>query len=99
MLGIHAAKAGVDTFTTGCVSARHEIDYKAPLEWRPDVVTIEVWITEVRAVSFNVAYEVKDDQALYARAASKMVPYNLESKRPRRLTDAERMYLTRFLEI
>lgn len=97
ILGSHASKAGVDTFAAGCVSAKHEIEYKAPLEWRETAVTVEVWVTGLRAASFSLAYEVKDEGKLYARAASTMVPYDLESRRPRRLTEAERVYLTGFL--
>ncbi|WP_404954057.1 acyl-CoA thioesterase [Streptomyces sp. 147326] len=97
LLGGQAAIAGVDTFTAGCVSAKHEIEYKAPLEWREAPVTVEVWVTGFKTVSFSLAYEVKDEGTLYARAASTMVPYDLEGKRPRRLTGAERAYLTGFL--
>lgn len=98
MLGVRASTAGVDTFAAGCVSARHEIEYKTPLEWRESPVTIDVWVTGLRAVSFNLAYEIRDQETLYAKAASTMVPYDLESRRPRRLTEAERTYLTGFLD-
>ncbi|MEV4334754.1 thioesterase family protein [Streptomyces sp. NPDC049597] len=97
MLGVHAARAGVDTFAAGCVSAKHGIEYKTPLEWRETAVDVEVWVTDLRAASFNLAYEVKDEGTLYAKAASTMVPYDLKSRLPRRLTDSERAYLTRFL--
>ncbi|MEU9303260.1 thioesterase family protein [Streptomyces sp. NPDC048269] len=97
MLGRQASTAGVGTFAAGCVSAKHEIEYKAPLEWREATVAVEVWVTGLRAASFSLAYEVKDERTLYARAASTMVPYDLESRCPRRLTEPERAYLTRFL--
>src|SRR3954465_11084907 len=46
----------------GLGGARHEIDYKWPLLFGPDPVRVETWVTEVRAGSFAMAYEVRDDE-------------------------------------
>jgi acyl-CoA thioester hydrolase len=78
----------------GFVVARHEIEYKRPLVLRPDPVRVETWVTELRAAAFSMAYEVRDDEYVYARATSLMVAYDLEKSRARRLTAAEREFLT-----
>lgn len=85
---------GGDVVGTGLLVARHEIDYLAPLHWRPDPVSVDLWVSDVRGASFDMDYEVLDGEpgkgSVYARARSTMVVYDLEAQRPRRLTDKER---------
>ncbi|MFF4355865.1 acyl-CoA thioesterase [Streptomyces sp. NPDC001107] len=77
----------------GSVVARHEIDYKRQLVHRPDPVDIELWVTEIRAASFTVTYEVKDEDLVYVRASTVVVPFDFETQRPRRITSEEREFL------
>ncbi len=77
----------------GLVVARHEIDYRRPLLFGPDPVRVETWVTELRAGSFGLAYEVRDDEHVYATAASVIVAYNVEAARARRLTADETEFL------
>ena len=56
-------------FQQGSVVARHEIDYKQQLVHRHQPVDIELWVTQIRAASFTIAYEVKDPDQVYVRAA------------------------------
>jgi hypothetical protein len=44
-----------------------------------------------------VAYEVKDDDYVYATAESTLVPFDLRESRLRRLTPTERVYLEQYL--
>lgn len=83
-------------FKQGSVVARHEIDYKRQLVHRHTPVDIELWITEIRAASFTIAYEVKDDDLVYVRASTVVVPYDFETERPRRLTGEEREFLQEY---
>ncbi|MEU2776124.1 thioesterase family protein [Streptomyces sp. NPDC007162] len=83
-------------FKQGSVVARHEIDYKRQLVHRHHPVDIELWVTEIRAASFTVTYEVKDDDVVYVRASTVVVPFDFESGRPRRLTAEERDFLTEY---
>ncbi|AZQ34825.1 acyl-CoA thioesterase [Streptomyces cyaneochromogenes] len=80
-------------FKQGSVVARHEIDYKRQLVHRHHPVDIELWVTEIRAASFTIAYEVKDDDLVYVRASTVIVPFDFEAQRPRRLTGEEREFL------
>ncbi|HEY5186673.1 MAG TPA: thioesterase family protein [Actinomycetes bacterium] len=84
--------------SSGVVVARHEIDYLAPLVHRADPIPIDVWVTRIRAASFELAYEVHDEGRVYARAASTLVPFDLAQQRPRRLSASEREWLGQWLE-
>src|SRR5690349_13077031 len=80
-------------FRQGSVVARHEIDYKRQLVHRHAPVDIEMWVTEIRAASFTLAYEVKDPGQVYVRASTVIVPFDFEAQRPRRITAEEREFL------
>ncbi|MEN3583891.1 MULTISPECIES: acyl-CoA thioesterase [unclassified Streptomyces] len=86
-------------FRQGSVVARHEIDYKRQLVHRHEPVDIEMWVTEIRAASFTLAYEVKDEAAVYARALTVIVPFDFEAGRPRRITEEEREFLQDYLRV
>ena len=93
-----AAAPGVDEFESfDTVVARHEIDYKRPLVYRPEPVRVETWVTKLAHASFTVAYEVRDEEIVYATASTILVPYNLATGRPRRLSQLERDYLVEYL--
>lgn len=77
----------------GVVVARHEIDYRRPLLLRPEPVRVETWVTQIRAASFGLAYEVRDDEHAYARATSVMVGYDLAKGRTRRFDEREHAFL------
>ncbi|MEU6039126.1 thioesterase family protein [Actinomadura sp. NPDC047616] len=80
----------------GMVVARHEIDYVRPLLPSVYPVRVETWITEARAASFTLAYEVRDDEHVYARAVSVMVAFDVEAGRLRRFTPREREFIARY---
>jgi acyl-CoA thioester hydrolase len=92
-----AREAGVEKFSLGTVVARHEIDYKRPLVYRAAPVRVEIWVTRIAAASFTCAYEVCDDDALYAVAQTTLVPFDLALQRPRRILPEERFYLEQYL--
>jgi acyl-CoA thioester hydrolase len=86
-------------FSEGVVVARHEIDYRKPLTYRHEPVVVELWVTRVGGASITVAYEVKDgDDAVYARAASVVVLYDLKRGGPRRITAEERSFIEKYAE-
>ena len=85
-------------FQQGSVVARHEIDYKRQLVHRHHPVDIELWVAEIRAASFTIAYEVMDADVVYVRASTVVVPFDFEAQRPRRITSEEREFLQEYLE-
>ncbi len=95
---VHAPVRGGEELAEGVVVVRHEVDYLAPLEFRREPVSIDVWVTEVRAASFTLAYEVFDERPdgsrdVYLRARSALAPYVFADERPRRITAGERAVL------
>ncbi len=85
-------------FKQGSVVARHEIDYKRQLVHRHHPVDIELWVTEIRAASFTLTYEVKDGDQVYVRASTVIVPFDFEAQRPRRITAEEREFLREYMD-
>jgi acyl-CoA thioester hydrolase len=82
---------------------RHEVSYLAPLTFRFGPVSIECWVTEVRAASFTMAYEIFDEdesgaRTTYVRASTVLTPYVFATERPRRLTAEEKDVLAPFVE-
>ena len=97
MLFTHAEKVGGEGLADGVVIARHEIRYLRPLVFRPEPVRVETWVTKIGNASFDLAYEVRDDEVIYAVAASTLVPYDIAESRPRRLKLTERAALEPYL--
>ena len=85
-------------FQQGSVVARHEIDYKRQLVHRHAPVDIELWVTEIRAASFTLTYEVKDPDQVYVRASTVIVPFDFAAQRPRRITAEEREFLKEYTD-
>ncbi len=102
MLRVHTPDRRVDDLAEGVVVVRHQVTYLAPLTFRFRPVRIECWVTEIRAASFTIAYEVldaeADDRTTYLRASTVLTPYVFNTERPRRLTAEERAGLERFHE-
>ncbi|MET8908243.1 thioesterase family protein [Micromonospora sp. NPDC004551] len=95
---------GVDSFSDGVVIRRHEVDYLRPVDYAlgrataeaAPTVRIELWVEEIRAASFTVAYELYDRDVLASRARSVLVPFDLAAQRPRRISADERAFLLRY---
>ena len=103
MLRVHAPATGGEQLAEGTVVVRHEVEFRAPLVFRPEPVRIESWVTRIRAASFTMAYEILDERPrgrrhLYVRASTVLTPYLFNEGRPRRIREEERAVLDRFLE-
>ena len=70
--------------------ARQEIEYLAPLTWRPEPVAIDLWVTRIGASDFELGYEVLDEGMVYARAETTLFSFDLAAQRPRRLAEQDR---------
>jgi acyl-CoA thioester hydrolase len=103
MLRVHAPVQGGEELAEGVVVVRHEVEFVHPLVFRFEPVRIETWVTEVRAATFTMAYEILDEtpegeRRVYARARSVLTPFVFAQERPRRISAEEREVLGRFLE-
>ncbi|ADD44283.1 thioesterase superfamily protein [Stackebrandtia nassauensis DSM 44728] len=91
-LFFNVAKESGMVFEEGVVIARHEIDYKRPVDY-VESVRVEMWVGEISNSSFTILYEMFDEDALVSSAKSVAVMYDLEARRPRRVRAEEREYL------
>jgi acyl-CoA thioester hydrolase len=101
MLFAGEAAERIPDLIKGVVVARHEIDYRHPLEWRPEPIEVDVWTSEVKSSSFVLRYEIRDQLAggvVLAEALTVLVPFDLAAMRPRRVSADEREFLSRYLE-
>ena len=102
MLRTHGPAASTGELAEGTVVVRHEVTYVAPLHFGFRPVSIESWVTEIRAATFTIAYEIfhdePDGRRVYVRAKTVLTPYVFGTERPRRVTDVERETLAMFLE-
>ncbi len=102
MLRVHPPAPGGEELAEGVVVVRHEVKYLAPLVFRHHPVNVEAWVTQVRAATFTLAYEVFDEtdegREVYLRARSVLSPYVFDGEHPRRLHPREREVLSGFLE-
>jgi acyl-CoA thioester hydrolase len=102
MLLTHAPDSRAEDLAEGVVVVRHEVRFAAPMRFRLQPVKIACWVTEVRAASFTMAYEIYDDAAdgrrtVYAQAKTVLTPYVFADERPRRITPDEKATLQQFL--
>jgi acyl-CoA thioester hydrolase len=102
MLRTHGPAAQTGELAEGVVVVRHEVHYRAPLSFRFRPVHIECWVTEIRAASFTLAYEVfqetDEGRQVYLQATTVLTPYVFSTERPRRLNAEEKSALETFLE-
>lgn len=95
-----AKELGADELDTGLLVARHEVHYRAPLVFREAPVRIELWISRIRAASFEVDYEILDvepERKVYVEARTRLVPFDFTANRLRRITPVEREALEKLV--
>jgi acyl-CoA thioester hydrolase len=102
MLLTHAPDSRAEDLAEGVVVVRHEVRFAAPMTFRLQPVKIACWVTEIRAASFTMAYEIYDDapdgrRTVYAQAKTVLTPYVFADERPRRITPDEKATLQQFL--
>lgn len=103
MLAAHAPVRGGEQLAEGVVVVRHEVQFRAPLVWRFEPVSVECWVSEIRAATLTMAYEIFDEdesgeRQVYLRASTVLTPYLFAEERPRRISAEERAALNALLE-
>ncbi len=102
LLRLNARGPQTDGLVEGVVVVSHQIHYLRPLLFDLTPVMIEVWVTEIRAASFTLAYEAYQERdgvrVAYLRATTVLAPYVFATETPRRLTAGERASLIDYLE-
>ncbi|MDN4172656.1 thioesterase family protein [Nocardioides sp. SOB77] len=103
MLRTHGRSRQAEELAEGVVVVQTDVGYRAPLFFDFRSVLVECWVTEVRAATFTLAYEVfhvrpDGSRKVYLQASTVLTPYVFADERPRRLTPEEREGLAAYLE-
>ncbi|MFD8227368.1 hypothetical protein ACFV16_24705, partial [Streptomyces massasporeus] len=64
----------------------------------PHRVHIALGAPDYGAPTSPLTYEVKDDDQVYVRASTVIVPFDFEAQRPRRITAEEREFLREYMD-
>jgi acyl-CoA thioester hydrolase len=98
-----ASRPAVAEFEVGLLVAALEVTYRRPISWSPVGVRVEMTMHAIRAASFRVAYRLLlpdgdgwDHAKPAVEAGTQLVPYDLATERPRRLTAQERTFLAEY---
>ena len=75
---------------------RHEIEYLAPMLYRREPVSVDLWVTRVGGSSFDLGYAVRDADSEYAVCSTSMVLVSRSTGRPVRLSAPLREHLAEF---
>ena len=96
----YAPKArGEKALLMDMVVARTEVDYIEPLKEPHIFVDVAVWVSRIGNSSFTLSYEISYEGKLYSRASSVQVAVSMENERSRPLSDEERAFLNKYLEL
>lgn len=77
------------------VVARTDVDYLAPLAYRPEPYTVCSWVAHLGGRSFTIRSEVRDGERVLARAAVVMVTFDLETQGTAEMAPEQRARLER----
>jgi acyl-CoA thioester hydrolase len=80
------------------VVARAEVDFIAPIYTGDIYLDIEIWVHAIGNSSFGLTYEMKNGDELVARVKTVQVTVSMDTKKSRPINDAEREFLTKYLE-
>lgn len=80
------------------VVARAEVDFMQPIYEGGRFVDVHLWVESIGNSSFVMIYEISDKGTLFARVKTVQVAISMETKKSRSLNDAERAFLTKYLE-
>lgn len=93
---------------THTLVARTEIEYLAPLAYRREPVTVQMWVGRIGGASLDVCYEITAEgdvdvdtgpgaTEVFAHAETTIVLLDAASGRPRRVSPSEREVWARYL--
>ena len=80
------------------VVARAEVDFIAPIYTGDIYIDVEIWVHKIGNSSFALTYEMKNGDELVARVNTVQVTVSMDTKKSRPINDAEREFLTKYLE-
>ena len=81
------------------VVARAEVDFIEPIYDGGRFVDVEISVEKIGNSSFNMLFTIADARKVFAKVKTVQVAVSLETKKSRPLTDKEREFLTKYLEL
>lgn len=90
--------AGLEPVLVDMVVARAEVDFIEPIYEGGLELDVTIWVVRIGNSSFELAYELRSAQGLHARGRTVQVAVSMETKKSRPLMQAERDFLTGYLE-
>ncbi|HEY3738029.1 MAG TPA: thioesterase family protein [Jatrophihabitans sp.] len=94
----HPSMQGRFGLLDGMVIARHEIDYKRQITYKPEPIEVHMWVEDMRGASFTTGAEIRDGDTVAVRAKTICVRVDKEKMEPRRLTPEDREFLSGFVD-
>ena len=80
------------------VVARAEVYFIAPIYTGDIYIDVEIWVNKIGNSSFGLTYVMKNGDELLARIKTVQVTVSMDTKKSRPINDAERDFLTKYLE-
>jgi acyl-CoA thioester hydrolase len=74
------------------------VTYRRPVVYDAEPLTVQIWVSGVRAASFTCHYELFDHGVLAVTGSTVLVPFDFALERPRRLTAEEKAFLAQHLD-
>jgi len=88
-----------ETSLIGMVVARAEIDFVAPINEGGKFVDVEITVGKIGNSSFDMLFTISDAGKVLAKVKTVQVAVSVETMKSRPLTDKEREFLTKYLEL
>ena len=83
---------------TEMVVARAEVDFISPIYDGDIYLDVDLWLHSIGTSSFGITYEIKSKGELLARVKTVQVTVSMDTKKSRPINDAEREFLSKYLE-
>ncbi|MEI4273888.1 thioesterase family protein [Klenkia sp. LSe6-5] len=91
----HDAETGM---RRGLVVHSHEVQYRRPVVYDAEPLTVQIWVSNVRAAALTCHYELFDHGVLAVTGSTVLVPFDFALQRPRRITPEEKVWLQQWLD-
>jgi acyl-CoA thioester hydrolase len=88
-----------ETSLIGMVVARAEIDFISPIYEGGKFVDVEITVGKIGNSSFDMLFTISDNGTVLAKVKTVQVTVSVETMKSRPLTDKEREFLTKYLEL
>lgn len=98
-IGLWTALGPLQAMDASQVLARQEINFRKPLLYRSEPITVEIWVTKVGTSSYTIGYRILDDDgSIAADAVGVMVCFDAQTGRANPIPEEFRRELVAAME-